>query len=504
MRRQLAVLGAFALIAAGLMAPVTTAAAATAGPLTGYYGQRLDWQPCAGNPGFECAAFVVPRDYGRPGAGDFRLPVIKKPAGDPAHRIGSLILNPGGPGDSGLVDLPGDVSSMGASVQADFDLVSWDRRGIEGSDPTLSCMDTAATDAFTHLDPAPSTRRGVASLVAAGRKFTGACRANSAPGLLGQLGSVANARDMDILRALLGDSKMNYLGYSYGSFQGFVYAEMFPGRIRTMTLDGILDPSLTATQVTVEGAVAEERELRHYADVCNTTPGVTCPAPTAAGIMAAIDKLQKQVKTAPLPAQGTTRTVGPAELASALRLNSAAPGVFYAMTGPALSAAATGDGTQLLVLADLWNGRTLGSPGTVTGYTEGFQDGVALFCTDRPWPSGTAAYGSLLAAAETASPHLGAERATMALPCGSWPTTDLPHTVVAPGTPPILVVSSIGDPITPYQWGVQAAHSLANGVLLTSESHGHTAYGANGSSCLDGHVDDYIVNAAPPTPGTAC
>lgn len=501
MRGHMAGLGAIALIVAGMAAP---AEATAADPLAGYYGQRLDWQPCAGITGFECASFVVPRDYRRPGAGDFRLPVIKKPAGDPAHRIGSLILDPGGPGDSGLADLPGDVSSMGASVQADYDVVSWDRRGIGGSDPTLTCGDTAAIDAYTHLDPAPSTPRGVADLVAAGRRFTAACRANSAPGLPAQLGSVANARDMDILRALLGDKKMNYFGYSYGSYQGLIYAELFPGRIRTMTLDGIFDPSRTATQDTVEGAVSEESELRYYADTCNTTPGVTCPAPTAAGIMALIDKLQQRVKTSPLPAQGTTRTVGPAELASALRLNSVAPGVLYALTSPALSAAAEGDGTQILGLADLWNSRTLGAPGTVTGYTNAFQDSVALFCTDRPWPSGAAAYGSLLAAAETASPHLGAERATMALPCGSWPTTDLPHKIVAPGTPPILVVSSIGDPVTPYQWGVDVAHSLANGVLLTSESHGHTAYGGNGTQCLDSHVDDYILKAEPPAPGTAC
>ncbi|MBS2552147.1 alpha/beta fold hydrolase [Catenulispora sp. NL8] len=500
MRRQFAVLGAIALIAAGLAAP----AQATAAPLAGYYGQRLDWQPCAGSPGFECATFVVPRDYSRPEAGDFRLPVIKKPAGDPAHRIGSLILDPGGPGDSGLADLPGDASSMGASVLADFDIVSWDRRGIEGSDTTLTCMDTAATDAYTHLDPAPSTHAGVAALVKAGRNFTAACRANSAPGLLGQIGSIANARDMDILRAVLGDSKMNYFGYSYGSFQGLVYAELFPGRIRTMAVDGIFDPSLTGTQMTVEGALSEESELQYYADVCNTTPGVTCPASTPAGIMALIDKLQQQVKTSPLPAQGTTRTVGPNELATALRLNGIAPGAFYALTGPALSAAAAGDGTQLLGLADTLNSRAQGAPGPVTGYLDSFQDDAALFCVDRPWPSGTVGYGSLLAAAEAASPHLGAERATMALPCGSWPTADFPHAVRAPGTLPILVVSSTGDPVTPYQWGVRVADTLANGVLLTSESHGHTAYGSNGSACLDAHVDDYLVNAAPPPPGTAC
>lgn len=502
MRRQLAALGAIALVVAGMAAPARAAAGAE--PLAGYYGQRLDWQPCAGIPAYECATFVVPRDYGRPDAGDFRLPVIKKPAGDPAHRVGSLILDPGGPGDSGLADLPGDVSSFGASVQADFDVVSWDRRGIQGSDPTVTCGNTAAIDAFTHLDPAPSTPRGVQALVTAGRTFTAACRANSVPDLLGQLGSIANARDMDILRVLLGENKMNFFGYSYGSYQGLIYAELFPGRIRTMTLDGIFDPSLTAAQITVEGAASEESELQHYSDVCTTTPGVTCPASTPAGIMALIDKLQRQVKTRPLPAQGTTRTVGPAELASALRLNSVAPSVFYAMTSPALSAAANGDGTQLLALADLWNSRTQGAPGTVTGYTDGYQDDTALFCTDRPWPSGAGAYGPLLAASEAASPHLGAERATMALPCGSWPATDLPHVVRAPGAPPILVVSSVGDPVTPYQWGVHVADSLANGVLLTSDSHGHTAYGGNGSPCLDAHVDDYIVNAAPPAPGTAC
>lgn len=495
MRRQMAVLGTLVLVAAGMAAP---AVAGATDPLAKYYGQHLDWQPCAGNPGFECADFVVPRDYGQPEAGDFRLPVMKKPAGDPAHRVGSLIINPGGPGDSGLTDLPGLVASTDAPVLADFDAVSWDRRGIEGSSPTLTCMGTAAADAFTHLDPAPSSPSGVAALVSAGRQFTASCQADSAPGLLGQLGAIANARDMDILRAALGDSKMNYFGFSYGTFQGLAYAELFPRRIRTMTLDGMFDPSLNAPQIVVEGALSEEKELQHYADTCATMPGVTCPASTPAGIMALIDKLQRQVKTSPLPAQGTTRTVGPNELATALRLNSVAPSYFYPMTGPALSAAANGDGTQLLGLSDAMNSRT------PTGYADGFQDNAALFCTDRPWPTGTAAYGSLLAAAELASPHLGAERTTMALPCGTWPTADLPHAVRAAGSPPILVVSSIGDPITPYQWGVRAAQNLANGVLLTSESHGHTAYGGNGSACLDGHVDDYIVTAAPPAPGTAC
>lgn len=495
MRRQMAVLGTLVLVTAGMTAP---AAAGATNPLAKYYGQHLDWQPCAGNPGYECADFVVPRDYSRPGAGDFRLPVMKKPAGDPAHRIGSLIINPGGPGASGVDNLPGMVASTDAPVLADFDAVSWERRGIEGSSPTLTCMDTAAADTFTHLDPAPSTPSGVAALVAAGQRFTASCRANSAPGLLTQLGSIANARDMDILRAALGDSKMNYLGFSYGTFQGLAYAELFPTRIRTMTLDGMFDPSLNATQIVLEGAVSEENELRYYADTCATIPDAACPASTPAGIMALIDKLQQRVKTSPLPAQGTTRTVGPNELATALRLNADAPGYFSPMTGPALTAAANGDGTQLLALSDMMNSRT------PTGYVKGFQDNAALFCTDRPWPTGVAAYGSLLAAAEVASPHLGAARTTMALPCGTWPVEDLPHAVRAPGSPPILVVSSIGDPFTPYQWGVRAAQNLENGVLLTSESHGHTAYGGNGSACLDGHVDDYIVTAAPPARGTAC
>ncbi|NUR24318.1 MAG: alpha/beta fold hydrolase [Catenulispora sp.] len=501
MRRRSAMLGAAALVATGLLAPAGSAAAS--GTLAGYYAQHLDWQPCAGQPALQCATLAVPRDYGAPWAGDFRLPVIRQQAADPAHRIGSLLVDPGGPGASGLAFLAGNGPLFGAEVRADFDIVSWDRRGIQGSDPTLTCLDTAGLDAFNHLDPAPSTTEGVAGLVDAGRRFTAACRTNSAPGLTGQLGSIANARDMDLLRAALGDSQVNFIGLSYGTFQGFAYAELFPERIRTMTLDGVFDPSLTATRIAVEGAASEESELRHYADVCNVTPGLVCPASTPDGIMAVIDRLQHQVKASPLSATGTTRTVGGNELASALRISASYPPSFHPLLGPALTAAAQGDGTQLLALADSWNGRRSDAPGHNTGYAPDFQDNAALFCTDRPWPSGTAPYGELLAASEAASPHLGAERATMALPCAGWPVTDLPHPVRASGAPPILVVSSIGDPYTPYRWGVDAARTLAHGTLLTSTTHGHTAY-LSGYPCVNTNVESYIVSAAPPASGTVC
>ncbi|WP_344660012.1 alpha/beta hydrolase [Catenulispora subtropica] len=205
------------------------------------------------------------------------------------------------------------------------------------------------------------------------------------------------------------------------------------------------------------------------------------------------------LRTAP----GATRTVSPNELAAALRLRASYPPYFDQYAGPALAAAAKGDGTGLLSLADTWNGRRSDAAGFNTGYAPDFQDDVALFCTDRPWPTGTAAYGALLAASEAASPHLGAERASMALPCNGWPITDLPHPVRVPGTPPILVVSSTGDPYTPYQWGVDAAHTLANGVLLTSNTHGHTAY-LSGHPCVDTNVEGYVVSATPPASGTIC
>ncbi len=225
----------------------TVAAASAPQPstLAGYYAQRLDWQPCEG--GFECAQLVVPFDYARPDGRRFTLPVIKRPAADPSRRIGELVINPGGPGASGVQYALSARSEFPAALLARFDIVGFDPRGVGGSQPALNCMTGPQLDKFFATDDEPSTAAQLASLIAQSKLFAADCQANSA-GLLPYVGSQNAARDMDVLRAALGESKLTYLGKSYGTYLGAWYAQLFPRRVRALVLDGAVDPDTPALQ----------------------------------------------------------------------------------------------------------------------------------------------------------------------------------------------------------------------------------------------------------------
>lgn len=474
-------------------APATSAASA-ADPLHGFGRQTLAWQPCGS--GFQCSTLTVPQNYLDPTGPVFHLPVVKSPATDPAHRVGTLLANPGGPAQSGVAFLQQQPSPFSANLRARFDIVAWDRRGTAGSDPALHCLSDASLDAFDHVDTASSP---IDSLMKAGASYATACRDNSAPGMTSDDGTLASTLDTEVLRSALGAQQISYLGYSYGTFQGAWYAQLFPTRVRSMVLDGMFDPALSADQLLVGEAAAFENELKYYENACAPSGGIPCPASTPTAMRALIDKLTAEVRTTPLAVPGTARTVGPAELSSALTFLGVAPEVTWGLANESLTLAVSADGTGLLAMADFWNGRN--GDGTYDGTAI---DGTALWCGDRPWPTTPAAVASLRAAALAAGPHVGAARVAQALPCTAWnPPTLAPVPLTAAGAPPIVVVSTTGDPATPYQWGVDAAQTFANGVLLTYRGHGHTAYGRS-NDCVTDAVDNDLINGTPPARGTTC
>lgn len=470
------------------------ALSAVAAPLQSFGRQTLTWQPCGG--GFQCATLTVPQNYFDSTGPVFHLPVIKSPATDPAHRAGTLLANPGGPAQSGVAFLRQQPSPFSANLQARFDIVAWDRRGTAGSDPALHCLSDASLDVFNHLDKASAS---IDSLLRAGASYAAACRADSAPGMTSNDGTLASTLDTDVLRSALGEQQISYLGYSYGTFQGAWYAQLFPTHVRSMVLDGMFDPALSGDQLLVGEAAAFENELKYYENACTTSGGVPCPANGPTAMRALIDGLTTEVRTTPLAVPGTTRTVGPAELASALSILGVAPEATWGLANESLTLAESGDGTGLLAMADFWNGRN--ADGTHDGTAI---DGTALWCGDRPWPTTPSGLASLRAAALAAGPHVGADRTAQALPCTGWnPPTLAPAPLTAAGAPPIVVVSTTGDPATPYQWGVDAAKTFTHGVLLTFQGHGHTAYGRS-NDCVTDAVDDELINAAPPANGTVC
>jgi pimeloyl-ACP methyl ester carboxylesterase len=464
-----------------------------ADPLSGFGRQTLAWQACGT---FQCATLTVPQDYSNPTGPLFHLPVVKSPATDPAHRVGTLFVDPGGPAASGVAFVQQQPSVFSATLQSRFDIVSWDRRGSAGSDPALHCLGDSDLDAYNHLDPAsPDTN----ALMRAGASYAAACRTASAAGLTSNSGTLQTALDTDVLRSALGEQQISYLGFSYGTFQGSWYAQLFPTHLRSIVLDGMFDPSLTGEQTLVGESAGFERELRYYENSCTTSGGVPCPEPTPAAMSSLIDGLTAQVRTKPLAVPGSARTVGPAELAAAFTFLGVAPEVTWGLANYALTQAAGGDGTTLLTMADAWNGRN--ADGTHDGTAI---DGTDLWCSDRPWSQSAADWADLRSAAEAAGPHVGALRAEQALPCTAWnPPSLMAAPLTAAGAPPIVVVSTTGDPATPYQWGVHAAQTFAHGVLVTYQGHGHTAYGRS-NACVTTAVDDDLIDGTPPANGTVC
>jgi pimeloyl-ACP methyl ester carboxylesterase len=476
-----------------------SAGAAAGGPVTlaRYYGQKLHWTPC--DNGFQCARLLVPFDYSRPAWKRFSLPVIRLPAADPARRVGDLVINPGGPGGSGVQYAEDARSVISPAVLDRFDIVGFDPRGVGGSQPAVHCMTGPQLDRYFDTTVTPSTRAQLATVVAEAKLFASQCARNSGP-LLPYVGTQNAARDMDVLRAALGQPRLTYLGKSYGTFLGAWYAQLFPHRVRALVLDGALDPDATAADINLTQAEGFETALRSFAANCMTQSH--CPLGQTGGPGAGIGKLQGLLNRA-------TRTplandLGDGRAADgALLLEGVIAALYSRSYWPtlrsALDEAFGGNGTLLIELADaLWGRSPNGS------YSNEVDANVAVNCIDRPWPRRLPVWQAAAAAAQRAAPQFGGAAVWSSLPCAYWPVKAAPPPkITAAGAPPILVVGTTRDPATPFRWAKALAGDLKSGVLLGRNGDGHTAY-MMGSSCIDGIVNDYLISGAVPRNGTMC
>ncbi|MEV6972029.1 alpha/beta hydrolase [Kitasatospora sp. NPDC093806] len=462
--------------------------------LAPYYGQRLGWQPC--DDGYECTTFRVPLDYDRPADGDLTLAAVRAGATG-ADRLGSLLLNPGGPGGSAVEYVEAAARGYDAGVRARYDLVGLDPRGVGRSAP-VSCLTGERMDAYTAVDITPDDPAEVDALVAAAREFAEGC-GKQAGARLGHLGTVEAARDLDVLRALLGDERLNYVGKSYGTFLGATYAGLFPGRTGRMVLDGAMDPSLDATTGNRTQAGGFETAWAAFARDCAKRDD--CPfGRTEQQAGEQLAALFTAVDAHPLPTTDGNRRLSEAQ---------ATTGVIQAMYADflwprlrtALADARAGDGTALLKLSDAYYGRE--SDGS---YPNLMFANMAVNCLDLPAPfAGPEDAARAVPDFERASPRFGRDMAWMALTCTYWPVppTGAPHTVRAAGAAPIVVVGTTRDPATPYAWAQALAGQLESGRLLTYDGDGHTAYGRH-DACLDGAVNRYLLGGEPPENGKRC
>ena len=477
--------------------PVPIAAPAGPPPATvaGYYAQKLRWVPC--DQGFQCTRLLVPFDYSRPAGRRFSLPVIKLPASDPAKRIGALLVNPGGPGGSGVSYALQARTEVAAPVRARFDVVGFDPRGVGSSVPAVHCLTGSQLDTYFAADDTPATAAQLATVVAESRLFARGCERDSAA-LLPYVGTRDAARDMDVLRAALGDAKLTYLGKSYGTYLGAWYAQLFPGHVRALVLDGAIDPGSSSLSMNIAQARGFEVALRAFVADCVARAGCPVGRGSVAAGLARIQGLVSRATVHPLrndldsqPADGAVLLNG---IATALYSQG-----YWPTLREALTAAFRGDGTVLVELANALYERNS------SGHYSNLADAnTAVDCLDRPWPTGLATWRSAAAAAARAAPLFGAPIMWGSLPCAFWPVRPArPVPIRAAGAPPILVVGNKNDPATPYRWAQALSRDLASGVLLGWDGNGHTAY-MMGSSCVDSIVNRYLISLAVPRNGTVC
>lgn len=429
-----------------------------------------------------CATLAVPADHADPGGPTVELAVGMLPAGDASRRVGYLLANPGGPGGGmkGFLDFGAGLSPY---LLERFDVVGWDPRAVGGSVPS-SCWAEAVE--LHLLDPVPDSPAEREALDSVARAVADECVAELGD-MVGHIGTVDTVQDMDAIRRALGAETISYIGFSYGTLLGLLYADLFGEHLRAAVLDGVSDPSLSGAEHAVGQMVGFDRAVEDMFAWCRSDPGCAVggdPADAYYGLL-------EQVDEAPLTGPAGELVLDPARvvLAAVLATYGSQLWPFFFQF---LAEAAAGDGSRLAQLGEAY---------TLQADLGAF---VAINCTD----GGAATRAELDALAdvlEEVAGVLGRAAVISGLPCEYWPVTDGTRPVgpvAAPLAPPILVVGNRGDNATPYEWATSVAEQLESGVLISYDGNEHTSYGL--SNCATGIVDEYLVNLTVPPGDMDC
>ena len=487
--------------------------------LAKYYDQHLQWGDCEPyattsddqqayrTPGLSCARLTVPMDYAKPDGQTITIGVLRKPA--TGKKQGSVLFNPGGPGASGM-SIVATIAEYNAdpTLNASFDLVGFDPRGVGSSKPSIACQSNAQRDAdraenWPGFMPS-STPAQVTAANDASKAFVAACvqtiskQGVDGKAFLAQVGTTNVAKDMDVLRAVLGDKKLTYVGWSYGTSIGTQYAEQFPHNVRAMILDGAINPDLDSSTDNLDQTKAFQKAFDTFAAWCAPRRG--CPWTSASQANSSFQHLAQPLMRTPLRlSDGRVLSFLDAVtgVSDALYSDSSWPDLLTA-----LQAFAAGHGEALMALADDYNGRD--SDGRYSELLEAF---TAIRCMDSDRVTDAAAVTKLNRELLAAAPfqNNGQPAAAVFDTCAFWPVppTMTPHVPHPQGLAKVLVISTTGDPATPYEDGVKLAGYL-HGALLTVDGTRHTAFMLSGITCADTIGNAYLIDLTVPKQGATC
>lgn len=462
------------------------------------YEQDVTWSTCGV---LECATIQVPVDWTDPAGPTTSLALNRSAATDPSGRLGSLLINPGGPGGSGLDLTEYFVSSAGEDLLAAYDVIGFDPRGVGESSP-LRCGDADVIDEYYLQDLILDTDEAIADARQATVDFAAGCRELSGP-LIENVDTTSAARDMDLIRALVGDDQLHYLGFSYGTQLGATYAALYPENVGRMVLDGAVDFLLPGDQVAVEQAEGFERSLRNFAEWCLAS-AQDCP------LTVSVDQGVAQIKEVALHARdegyrnADGDEVNGTELVYGIVVTLYDEGSWPYLAAALQEVADRGTADIFFQLANFYLDKDSASGEYLSNSTWAF---TAIGCLDGPAdePYTVASLADFAAQVEEASPTFGWWFAA-SLGCDGWswqakePVTSLDATADAA---PILVVGTTNDPATPYSWAESLTARLGDATLLTYDGEGHTAYGRS-NQCIIDAVDGYLVDGVMPVSGTTC
>jgi len=466
-----------------------------------FYDQRVDWKSCESS-GMTCASVTAPIDWATPSAGSLKLAVIRHVTTS-SKRVGSLLINPGGPGGSGYDAVARGLDYVtDAALRDAFDVVGWDPRGVGRSTP-VTCLDGPAMDAFLYAPPtAPEgSDAWLASRVPVEKAFGAACAKQTGP-LLGHIDAESNARDMDLLRAVLGDAQLHYLGFSYGTFFGAHYAKLFPAKVGRLVLDGPVDPALSEPQDFTTQMAGFESSFRAYVADCLTTADCPFSGPLDAALAQAKALFQAAGTEGLTIADGRQLSLGVLGTAISYPLYDRDS---WSSLSSMIAGLQRGSAKLAFSFADAYNGRS--SNGT---YDHSVDVYTAALCLDGAYPPDLAGTRATMDAIAQAAPTVGeilsySDWVQVSIACQNWPHRNVLSAapITAAGAAPIMVVGTTDDPATPYSGAVALADQLDSGVLVSRTGEGHTAY-ASGNACIDRTVDAYLVKGTVPVADPHC